>query len=101
MDNRTSSRYLHGTHPDEQRRLSRLNEILNAASLRELDLRGGERILDVGCGLAQLTREMARVAGPAGRVLGVERDAEQLAEALRQAAEAGEGNLVDLRAGDA
>jgi cyclopropane fatty-acyl-phospholipid synthase-like methyltransferase len=47
----TPSHYVHGTDPEEQRRLSRLNDILNAGSLRELGLRGGESILDLGCGL--------------------------------------------------
>lgn len=94
-----SDRYLHGTHPEEQRRLSRLNELLNAASLRELSPAGGERVLDVGCGLAQLTRAIGRISGVP--VVGVERNAEQIAEALRQAQEADEELLVDLRAGDA
>jgi SAM-dependent methyltransferase len=91
--------YLHGTTPDEQRRLSRLNELLNEASLRELALGGGARVLDVGCGLAQLTRAIGRAAGR--RVVGVERDPRQLAEALRQAREASEAELLDLRQGDA
>ena len=95
-----SSEYLHGTSPEEQARLSRLNEILNQASLRELRLCGGEKILDVGCGLAQLTRSMARAVGASGRVVGIERSAEQLAEAYRQAAAAGEEKTVDLRQGD-
>ena len=94
-----SDQYLHGTHPEEQRRLSRLNELLNAASLRELSLTGGERVLDVGCGLAQLTRGMGRLSGVP--VVGVERDPDQLAEALRQARQADEEALLDLRAGDA
>ena len=51
-----SNRYIHGSGPPEQGRLSRLNELLNAASLRELDLKGGEQILDVGSGIAQLSR---------------------------------------------
>ena len=33
--------YLHGTSPDEQSRLSKLNELLNAESLRMLGLHGG------------------------------------------------------------
>jgi cyclopropane fatty-acyl-phospholipid synthase-like methyltransferase len=56
MENETSSEYIHGTHPDEQARLSLLNDLLNRGSLRELQLQGGERVLDVGCGLGQLAR---------------------------------------------
>lgn len=100
-ENQRSSQYLHGTDPEEQRRLSLLNDILNESSLRELNLRGGESILDVGCGLAQFTRAMARAAGLGARVVGVEREAEQLAEARRQAARFGEEHLIELREGDA
>jgi SAM-dependent methyltransferase len=90
--------YVHGTHAEEQARLSRLNDILNGAHLRELGLRGDERVLDVGAGLGQLARAMARTGA---RVVGVERSDEQRAEAARQAAAAGEADLIDLRAGDA
>lgn len=96
----TPSHYVHGTHPEEQRRLSLLNDILNRGSLRELALRGGERILDVGCGLGQLTRRMALAAGPAGRVVGIDRSAEQLVQARRLASEAGEETQVEFREGD-
>lgn len=99
MPDETSSAYLHGTAPDEQARLSLLNDLLNVGSLRELQLRGGERILDVGSGLGQLSRAMARVAGV--RVLGVERSAAQIAEAGRQAAAASEAGLAEFRQGDA
>lgn len=95
------SQYLHGTDPQEQLRLSVLNQLLNEASLRELHLRDGEKILDVGSGLAQLSRAMARVTGAGGRVVGIERSAEQLAEAVRLARDAGEEGLVELRQGDA
>jgi len=93
--------YIHGSEPAEQRRLSRLNDLLNQASLNELKLRGGETILDVGSGIAQLTRAMARAAGNGARVIGIERDADQLAEARRQAWAQGEQDLVELRYGDA
>ncbi len=93
--------YIHGSAPDEQRRLSRLNDLLNEASLTELGLRGGEAILDVGSGIGQFTRAMARAAGSRGRVIGIERDAGQLEEARRQAAAAGESDLVEFRPGDA
>lgn len=91
--------YLHGTSPTEQERLSLLNRLMNEAALRELGLRGGERIVDFGCGLAQLSRGMAQAAGT--RLLGIERSAEQLAEATRQAAVAHEEHLLELRQGDA
>ncbi len=93
--------YVHGTEPDEQKRLSRLNALLNAASVRAMALAGGERILDVGSGLGQLSRMLARAAGSGGSAIGVERDAEQLAEALRQARDDGEEGLVDFRRGEA
>src|SRR5436309_15683962 len=95
------SRYLHGTEPLEQRRLSRLNDLINRASLAELGLRGGERILEVGSGLGQFARAMARLAGPSGHVLGIERSPEQLRGAMRAARGAGEARLVEWRRGDA
>jgi SAM-dependent methyltransferase len=95
-----SSRYVHGTAPEEQRRLAVLNDLLNDSSLRALDLRGGERVLDVGAGLGQLTRAMARAVGPTGRVVGIERSAEQIAEASRLARADGEERLIELRPGD-
>ncbi len=91
--------YVHGTDPAEQARLTRLNALMNTASLREIGPRPGERVLDLGCGLAQLTRDLARATGV--RALGIERSPEQLAEARRQAQAAGEADLVELRAGDA
>ncbi len=95
------SSYVHGTSPDEQRRLTRLNELLNRSSLAELALAGGERVLDVGSGLGQLARLMAREAGAGGHVLGIERSPEQLAEAERQARDAGDSGRVEFRRGDA
>lgn len=95
------SRYIHGNEPEEQARLSTLNTLLNVRSLDALRLRGDERVLDVGSGLGQLSRAMARALGPGGTVVAVERDPKQLAEALRQAASAGEEGWVDWRQGDA
>jgi ubiquinone/menaquinone biosynthesis C-methylase UbiE len=81
--------------------LSRLNDLLNDTSLREMNLAAGERVIDVGSGLGQLTRAIARKIGPSGAVVGVERSAEQLAEALRQAALTGEERLAEFRQGAA
>jgi ubiquinone/menaquinone biosynthesis C-methylase UbiE len=97
----SGSRYIHGSSAEEQDRLAALNDLINQAALRELGLRGGERILDVGSGLGQFTRAMARSAGSAGRVVGVERDPEQRADAARRAHVDGEERLAEFRAGDA
>src|SRR2546429_8372429 len=91
--------YVHGTNPDEQARLTALNDLMNEASVRELRPAHGEHVLDVGAGLGQLTRAIARRTGT--RVVAVERSPEQIAEALRQARAAGEEGLLDIRQGDA
>jgi ubiquinone/menaquinone biosynthesis C-methylase UbiE len=100
MRSAKSQPYIHGSKPKEQRRLSNLNGLLNQACLRELALIGGEAVLDLGSGLGQFTRDMARVAGPRGRVIGIERDKRQIVEARRQAREAREVDLVEWRHGD-
>src|SRR5207247_3538725 len=78
-----------------------MNELLNANSLREMHLSPGERVLDVGCGLGQLSRDMARQVGSSGLVVAVERSSEQLVVARQLAAEADEERLVDFREGSA
>ena len=96
----SESVYIHGTAAEEQRRLSLLNDVLlNKASLREMALRGDERIIDFGCGLGQFTRAMARAVSR-GRVVGIERSDEQLAGAQRIASTEGETDLVEFRRGD-
>jgi len=78
-----------------------MNGLLNERTLRELDLKDGERILDLGSGTGQFSRLMARAVGDRGHVVGIERDADQLLEAKRLASIAGEEGLVDFRMGDA
>ena len=91
--------YVHGTHPEEQARLTRLNTLLNQGSLRELAPRPGERMLDVGAGLGQFARAVAEITGVA--TIGVERSDHQIAESTRQARAGGQESLLDLRRGDA
>ena len=92
--------YIHGTSPEEQRRLTLLNTVLlNEPSLKELALAGGEKILDVGSGLGQFSRAMAKKAGR--KVLGVEQSEEQIREAVAQSRHDGEESLVEFRQGDA
>lgn len=91
--------YVHGTEPAEQARLTRMNRLINEACLRPLAPFAGERFVDFGAGLGQMSRAIARAAGT--KVLGIERSAEQIAEATRQAREEGEEHLLEMRAGDA
>ncbi|HWC65548.1 MAG TPA: methyltransferase domain-containing protein [Thermoanaerobaculia bacterium] len=91
--------YIHGTSAEEQERLARLNALLNRSSIDALGLHGGERILDVGSGLGQLTRAMGKATGR--RVVGVERSAEQRETAERLAREAGESDFGEFRDGRA
>lgn len=94
------STYIHGTSPEEQRRLSLMNDVLlNQAELRELNLRGDESVIDFGAGLGQFTRAMAR-ALPRGRVVGIERDEQQLSGSRRLAKNDGEEKLAEFRSGD-
>jgi ubiquinone/menaquinone biosynthesis C-methylase UbiE len=95
----TPNAYVHGTHAEEQQRLADLNALVNRASLAALAPRPGETVLDVGSGLGQFARDVARLTG--ARVLGVERSEEQLARACELAAGAGEEHLAEFRAGDA
>jgi SAM-dependent methyltransferase len=93
--------YIHGYSAAEMRRLTRMQGILNDAELAALDLSGVRSLLDVGAGLGQMTRALARRLEPGAKVVGVERDARQLAGAAQQALEAGEAELVEFRVGDA
>lgn len=99
MSSAPRSHYVHGSSPEEQRRLGLMNDILNRRCLAELALRGEERVLDVGCGLARFSLEMAK-AGPGVRVLAIERDENQLRGA-RAALAASGLERIELRGGDA
>ena len=104
MTGRDPSHYIHGSEPEEQRRLALLNDLLNERSLSALRLRGDERVIDFGSGLGQFSRAIARVVASqegSGRVIGIEQDPEQLEQAEMLAQLAGEENLVEFRLGNA
>jgi SAM-dependent methyltransferase len=65
------------------------NERLRAAA----DVRAGERVVDVGCGTGQTTREAARAAAP-GDVLGIDVSAPALERARQLAAADGLDNVT-------
>jgi SAM-dependent methyltransferase len=55
-----------------QDRLDHQIEPLGRAAMTRLAPRGGERIIDIGCGCGQTTIALARAVGPAGDVCGVD-----------------------------
>ena len=61
---------------DPSRRLNNGQPSYLALCLDSLDLREGDRVLHVGCGVGYYTAIMAEVVGPSGRVIGVEIDAD-------------------------
>jgi SAM-dependent methyltransferase len=46
-----------------------------------LDLQPGDRVLDLGCGTGDDVQELARLVGPSGRVVGIDRSETIIAEA--------------------
>jgi ubiquinone/menaquinone biosynthesis C-methylase UbiE len=94
------SSYIHGSQPEEQRRLSLLNDLINQRCLQLLSISEGERIIDIGSGLGQFTLAMAREAGATGFCLGVERDDKQLKTAIHNLSLKPDIRWVEFRQGD-
>ena len=56
---------------------------------REAGVGPGQRVLDIGSGVGDVALLVARLVGPSGKVVGVERDAHAIARARARVAEAG------------
>lgn len=61
--------------------------------LTEAGLGAGDRVLDAGCGVGDVTLLTASIVGPGGLVVGVDRDPQALAVAEARAARAGYHNV--------
>jgi len=83
-----------GTRGRERLRL--LSEIMRPSTdtlLAEVGLPRGAICLDLGCGGGDVTRELARLAGPSGRALGVDFDPVKVEIARSESAGLGVGNV--------
>jgi protein-L-isoaspartate O-methyltransferase len=62
--------------------------------LRKAGLRPGMRVLNIGCGAGEVACIASALVGPAGQVLGIERDARKAARARARARSAGYDNVT-------
>src|SRR6266568_3831482 len=60
---------------------------------REAGIGPGQRVLDIGSGVGDVAMLAARLVGPSGEVVGVERDTRSIAKARARVAEAGLRNV--------
>ena len=60
---------------------------------REARIGPGQRVLDIGSGVGDVAMLAARLVGPSGRVVGIERDPKSIAKARARVAEAGLDNV--------
>jgi SAM-dependent methyltransferase len=65
---------------------------------REAGIGSGQRVLDLGSGVGDVALLAARLVGPSGEVVGVERDARSIARARVRVAEAGLDNVTFIQA---
>jgi demethylmenaquinone methyltransferase/2-methoxy-6-polyprenyl-1,4-benzoquinol methylase len=63
---------------------------------RQTGLKPGGQALDVCCGTGMLTLELARIAGPQGRVVGVDFSEAMLAVARKRISRREEGRIIEL-----
>ena len=96
------SDYLLGNIDEEHERLirqaARLTPVTEAF-FREAGIAAGQRVLEVGSGVGDVTLLLARLVGPTGAVVSVERDAKSIARARSRVTEASLLNIT-FREGD-
>lgn len=98
----TDSSYLLGTHAEELERLRLQHELWlpeAQTAWTRAGLTTGNRVLDLGAGPGFAAMDLARIVGPAGRVLGLELSPNYVAAGQKLAAAAGL-NQLELRQHD-
>ena len=98
----TSAAYTMGASDHERRRLMQQGAILReplAAAFRAAGITSGMRVLDIGCGVGDVSILAAELVGPTGSVVGLDRDPASVAWATARVAEAGFTN-IQFRTGE-
>src|SRR5438105_2052209 len=94
--NGSTSSYVLGSTDSEHERLIRQAAFLAPITerlFREAGIGLGQRILDLGSGVGDVSMLVARLIGPSGEVVGVERDSRAISVARARVAEAGLPNV--------
>src|SRR6266705_6426802 len=97
ITNNPASAYALGSTDSEHERLIRQAVRLAPYSerfFREAGIGPGQRVLDLGSGVGDVAMLAARLVGPSGEVLGVERDPRSITRAKARVADAGLPNVT-------
>src|SRR6266699_6863467 len=92
ITNGSASPYALGSTDAEHERLIRQAARLAPLTerlFREACIGSGQRVLDLGSGVGDVAMLVARIVGPSGEVIGIERDENSIARAKERVAEAG------------
>ena len=95
------SDYVLGHTATEQRRLIRQARFLAPATehfFRDAGIVSGMRVLDIGCGMGDVTMLVEQLVGPAGRVVSVDLDQASIETAQKRASAVGLDNATFHRA---
>ncbi len=90
------SSYALGSTAVEHERLTRQAALLVPCTervFREAGIGSGQRVLDIGSGVGDVAMLVARLVGPSGEVVGIERDSRAIARARDRVADAGLTNI--------
>src|ERR1700737_64522 len=85
--------YTNSEHDRLIRQAARIEPILERL-FREAGIGPGQRVLDLGSGVGDVAMLAARLVGPSGEIVGVERDTRSIARARVRVAEAGLRNVT-------
>jgi len=100
LDSDVQSDYILGNSDNEHERLIRQAARLAPTTerfFREAGIGPGQRVLDVGSGVGDVAMLIAKIVGPTGEVVAIERDARTINRAQTRAAEAGMHNITFVR----
>jgi len=96
-----NSNYILGWSNEEEDRLIRQAMLLAPMTERlfhEAGIGEGQRVLDIGSGIGDVSMIAARLVGPSGEVIGVERNARYIARAKERVAAVGFRNVTFVQA---